>query len=467
LVWDDFSVDGAAPEDGTNLLGLNTGGPNTGSLRGWFNQGWVSTATSGTGGTYGNVFDSNENINREPLRYGTLETSGLFTSVQSFWVEIMRSFQLTSTQGRAPALADYIGAGGVGGVEGSTLWFSTLMRNPDPDNRNGYIFFSSGNAPIGNIPYGQSPANGTQLAIGTFRDRVFQEMPYGHLQNVKFPNVYYNTWGVRYLTDPNIPTRFMTPVNINFGWNPDWGQFIHRTTFVDSNRRAYADETMLIVGKFEFNGDGRDVVTVWFNPDQSSLGGGMPIGGHRVDVTLPEGMNFRPNMVGLQGCWTGAVDFADLRFGTTFAAVTPVLFCECCETYNCDCCGECYEFCVDCGECIECGCERCEVCDNCPCDCVLGIIMVEENDRLFVDRLAFFTQGVDTTFTAIISVFVDGRFERVYHDKHVFVDLSHGIADVSFRHHDIEWLPGMTLRAFLWDGFNVMRPLTEVFEYPN
>jgi len=465
LVWDDFRFpDGTEPEDRTYVerrqswnvilsrLGF-TGGP----VHGWGDDGWHTNSTS-----HAFIHNSNQNTDRVPMRYGNLLTSGIYMTVNGTYQEFRRNLQRNVVSGQQPALNYYIANEGwnhhanVGAINNSTLWFSALMRNPDPSNRGGYIVFSHGHGG------GRGGRTASQLAVGLFRDQMFDmDTPsYEPLERIADNNF----WGARYTTAPTANHQINSSfVNRADGQNECMG---YSNTLL-TELQAEANDTVLVVARFHFR-NGQDTATIWFNPDKDSLGGDEPTGGHRIDVAFSEDVRFRPNTIAFQSTDFGWTDFSDIRFGSDFAGVTPAELCDCCENYNCDCCGDC-EICPDCEECVYCGdCEYCEGCGNCPCDCLIGIIM----DGDYVERLAFSIFGLDIIpgdmVTAIISVFTNGRFETMYSVEDFKIpEQNYNVISIDFSEHNIHREPEKTFRAFVWDGFGNMLPLLpNMFEYP-
>ena len=441
LVWDDFRFpDGTEPEDNTHVehrqpwnviqsrLGF-TGGP----AHGWSDDGWYIASVG-----HAFVHNANENLDRVPMTYGNLLTSGISMTVNGAYQEFRRNLQRSTVAVQPPALNDYIANESwnwnpnIGAINNTTLWFSALMRNPDPENRGGYIIFSHGGG-----------RGGSQLAVGLFRDQIFDmNAPHDRIAD-------HNYWGVKYTRTPSVLHQshaFINGADYFNGWNSVHEYVEHATTLL-TELQAEANETVLVVGRFHFR-HGQDTATIWFNPDKDSLGGPEtePTGGYRINVSFPANVHFRPNTIAFQSTDFGWVDFSDLRFASDFAGATPVAsLCECCGLVGCDC---------D---------------ENCP----VGIIMVEENDGIFIDSLAFHNHRVGLNpFTAIISMFENGRLEEAFVIEDIeYYDLTvvnNNVSSVSFRYRNIEWLPNRTFRAFLWDGFGDMIPLMpNVFEYPS
>lgn len=85
--------------------------------------------------------------------------------------------------------------------------------------------------------------------------------------------------------------------------------------------------TYMLVAKYEFGAAGTEdgIITLWVNPDTSSLGSGAaPTGGNQIIATgiSDDGMRF--DGFGLHGSQSPQAQFDEVRIGDSWAAVSPV-----------------------------------------------------------------------------------------------------------------------------------------------
>ena len=286
LLTEDFVFEnGAEAADNTNLEGLETGWP--------IGIGWSSVShgadayrSSWQGGPNAKVYNSNTNPARQKMEYGDLKTSGLYasTTYSSAGVSFpIRTMEFQERNSKEPVMKDYLGfdkdtwPAWVGGINGTTLWFSDLMRSETGDTSEAsYTAITTGHTPSSEC-----------FGIGYFKNTTEDGVKY---------------WGVKYKKGDG-----------SFG-------------YLKTALPVTADETVFAVAKFDFQ-RGADKVTVWINPDKSSIGEAAPTGGYMLIVDFDPTALLGVNAVGLyheNEKYNFA--FSDIRFGNCYEAVSPLGF---------------------------------------------------------------------------------------------------------------------------------------------
>jgi hypothetical protein len=203
-----------------------------------------------------------------PLTFGTLSSTPSHMTGGRVYLACGRGFDLTE----AGAFAAYVDTGAIGKA-GTTLWMSVLLRKDEASNSPLEVSLHGSNA----VHWNGDPGAPTTVAVGTFD--MGSEMD-----------------GKRYWSLKVRDQVVRTPVEVVVG------------------------QTVLLVASIEFGAPA--AVRLWANP--ANLGGEAPAT-PTVEVTnVAMPLAFKALAI-YPGAEPGFGSIDELRFGTTFAAVTPVV----------------------------------------------------------------------------------------------------------------------------------------------
>jgi len=244
--------------------------------------------------------------------------------------------------------------------------------------------------------------------------------------------------------------------------NPFTATMLNQGQF--SNVPIVPGEEVLIVVHMDLTADGTDTITFYFNPE---IGGNEPVaasGSYMVFDDFTWGSKFSIEALSISSNSPNFL-FGDIRFGDTFASVTPIPQpCEC--DVVCDICGDCVVCDCPCeGDCDLGDCGNCAVCGDCDCVEPFEAEVVVEND--IITGLYFEPTIMDGDATIIVAVFEDDVMVDVLAtrtpvavaevgpaDAYRFIDLAS--ANISVAGVTV----GQEVRVFVWNGFVSMMPMT-------